>query len=68
MALKTEALSDVTDRQFPRQDYLLVTEQVARELASAQGVKCYELGAFELDGLTGLHRVYHLKTTDDQGG
>ena len=47
------------------QNYLLATEEVAQELVSAQGIKCYELGAFELDGLTGLHRIYHLKAAGD---
>ncbi|MFC1713491.1 hypothetical protein ACFL6S_07485 [Candidatus Poribacteria bacterium] len=64
-SLGTESLSEAADRPFPRTNYLLITEQVARELSSAQGINCQELGAFELDGFTGLHRIYHLKTADD---
>jgi len=65
-SLETEALSDATDAPFPGQNYLLVTEQVARELASAQGVECNELGTFELNGFTGLHRIYQLKMAIDR--
>ncbi len=63
--LETETLSNATDGPFPVQNYLLVTEQVARELASTQGVKCNELGTFELNGFTGLHRIYQLRMADD---
>jgi class 3 adenylate cyclase len=60
-SLGSEKLSSVV----PEQNYLLVTEEVARELVSVQDIKCCELGTFELDGLTGLHRIYLLKASND---
>ena len=64
MAFKVESLGvealDSRGSPLPSEDYLLVTEQVAGELASIPGVRCHELGALELDGLAGLHRIYQL--------
>jgi class 3 adenylate cyclase len=59
-SLGVEELSETADRPMPRENYLLATEQVARELASVPGIHCRELGTFELQGLTGLHRIYQL--------
>ena len=61
MAFKVEGLSDVLEGSVPKENYILVTEQVARELTDFPGLHCNELGAFELAGFTGLHRVYELR-------
>lgn len=61
-SLGVERLSEATDRPIPSENYILVTEQVARALASVPGIRCRELGTFELEGLAGLHRVYQLET------
>jgi class 3 adenylate cyclase len=42
----------------PLENYIIVTEHIASELVSIQDIQCRELGTFELDGFTGLHRIY----------
>ncbi|MFQ6040270.1 MAG: hypothetical protein ACE5PV_05390 [Candidatus Poribacteria bacterium] len=66
MAFKVESfVSDVLVRsdehELPSYDYIIVTEHVCQQLYSEQGIRCRELGAFELTGLTGLHRLYELQ-------
>jgi class 3 adenylate cyclase len=66
MTFKVESfVSDVIvgsgEHGLPSYDYVIVTEHVYRELASEQGIRFRELGAFELPGLTGLHRIYELQ-------
>jgi class 3 adenylate cyclase/AAA+ ATPase superfamily predicted ATPase len=60
-AFVSEALVGPDKGGLPSYDYIVVTEHVYREMASKEGVQCRELGAFELPGLTGLHRLYELK-------
>jgi len=61
MAFKVESLgTEDLSHPLPSEGYMLVTEQVARELAMTPGISCEELGAFELHGFTGLHRIYQL--------
>ena len=66
MTFKVESfVSDIlvfsTEHELPGYDYIIVTEHVYQGLTSEQGIHCRELGAFELPGLTGLHRLYELQ-------
>lgn len=60
-AFVSEALVGPDKGGLPGYDYIIVTEHVYREMASKEGIQCRELGAFELPGLTGLHRLYELQ-------
>ena len=62
-AFVSEVLVGSGEYKLPNYDYAIITEHVCRELASQQSIHCRELGAFELPGLTGLHRLYELQVT-----
>jgi class 3 adenylate cyclase len=59
-ALSVDRLSESSGYQIPKYDYMLVTEHVARDLASIKDIQYRELGTFELEGFTGLHRIYEI--------
>ena len=59
MTFRVEALRG---NPIPEENYILVTEQVSRELTDVPGIHCNELGTFEFAGFTGLHRVYELRS------
>jgi serine phosphatase RsbU (regulator of sigma subunit) len=65
-SIVSDVLVDSGEYGLPSYDYIIVTEHVARELASNQRIPCRELGAFELPGLTGLHRLYELQAHQQQ--
>jgi len=65
-SLDVESLSIVSGYQLPHENYMLVTEHIANELASVPGVICRKLGAFPLEGFTDLHIIYCLSR--DKGG
>ncbi len=60
MAFRVASLREGED--FPREDYILITERVYHELESLPlpDIQCVELGVFEIRGFTGLHRIYRL--------
>ncbi|MDQ1329250.1 MAG: eukaryotic-like serine/threonine-protein kinase, partial [Candidatus Poribacteria bacterium] len=59
-SLSVDRLSESSGYQIPKENYMLVTEHVASELKSISGIQYRELGVFELDGFTGLHRIYEI--------
>jgi class 3 adenylate cyclase len=62
-SLVSDILAGSTEHGLPSYDYIIVTEHVYRELVSKEGIHCRGLGAFELPGLTGLHRIYELQVS-----
>jgi class 3 adenylate cyclase len=42
------------------ENYILVTEHIAKALISVPNINCRELGTFDLEGFTGLHRIYEI--------
>ncbi len=57
-SLDIQNLSNASGHQLPHENYILATEHIANELASVPGAKCCKLGAFPLEGFTGLHVIY----------
>jgi len=59
-SLDIERLSAASGQQLPAENYILATEQIARELASVPDILCSKLGAFTLEGFTDLHIIYYI--------
>ena len=62
-AFVSEVLVGSDKGRLPSYDYIVVTEHVYQEIASKEDIQCRGLGAFELPGLTGLHRLYQLQAS-----
>jgi class 3 adenylate cyclase len=63
MAFRVESLNVAGISVFPPvplENYVLVTEHIAKTLVSMPDIHCRELGTFDLEGFTGLHRIYEI--------
>ncbi len=57
----------IKKEQMPVVNRILVTENVAEEVRKYNNISVTLLGLFELKGITGLHRVFELKTASKEG-
>ena len=53
----------MTQEEMPRNNRILVTEHVMKEIQGETGFQTRLTGFFELKGITGLHRIYLLTKT-----
>ena len=62
--LKPEQLipaeNGMTKEEMPPANRILITENIEKELGQFPGISTKLVGLFELKGITGLHRIYHL--------
>ncbi|MCJ7601314.1 MAG: HEAT repeat domain-containing protein [Desulfobulbaceae bacterium] len=54
------AENGMTQEEMPRDNRILVTEHVMKEIQNADGFQNRLIGFFELKGITGLHRIFQL--------
>lgn len=61
-AIQTDGCLPVAE--IPLENRIFITENLQKETTRISGIKTRLVGLFELKGITGLHRVYHL-TSDN---
>ena len=45
---------------IPLDNLIFITENVEKEIQTTEGIKTQVIGLFELKGITGLHKIFHL--------
>jgi adenylate cyclase len=55
-----ETQGGIPKSEFPKRDYILITEVVHMDVKNRSEFECRFLGVFEIPGFVGLHRIYQL--------